>query len=286
MYIVSTLFVATLLFAGCHHQQDVSVIARVGDAELTLEEATSHIDTSRGSSVRQLQEYVASWINTELLYQEAQRTGVASSKSVDLQLKDIRRQVVGQVFLEKHIFSSMDSLGDEELRKYYQVHASEFFIPEPMMKLNVIVFRNRTSASAFAEAVSRSVSWNTTVTHTLRDTSLSSGIVSSSQAIYYTQHSLFPPALWKVAMSLADNEISFPVKTSQGYCVLQTISRVKEGAPADYDNVKDEVRQRVSLEQRRLRYTNLLGTLRKQYNVDVFVPVDSTLDTNQIQTNE
>jgi hypothetical protein len=150
----------------------------------------------------------------------------------------------------------------------------------------MIVFNGRAQASAFAATVSRDGSWNTAVQYALHDTTASTGVVSFTTNQYYTQHTLFPPELWKVAAELNVNEVTFPVKTSLGYYVLQALALQKKGTPADFDLVKDEVRQRLRLEERRMHYTDLLGTLRKQYNVEVFMDADTSLDTTRIQTNE
>jgi hypothetical protein len=278
--------VLLLLFSGCRHEQPRTVIARVGDAELTLEEARLHIDTAHSGAQSQLQDYVSSWVNTELVYQEAKHHGFDRSPKIQEQLDDIKRQLVKQAYLAEQVFPDTGSLNDQQLHDYFAAHASEFFLSEDMMKLNLIVFTDRTSASTLAASVSRGEDWNQALQRTLRDSTASANVKSYTSNEYYSEHTLFPPELWKVVAGLNTGEITFPVKTSMGYYVLQMLSRLKQGTPAEFDLVKEEVRRRLLLERHRTKYADLLGTLRKNYNVEILLGMYSHHDTTSVQPNE
>jgi hypothetical protein len=81
------------VLASCAREPSKTVIARVGDAELTLEQALAHIDTTRGAIGFQLREYASTWTTTELLYREAQRAGIEKSPEFQQQFEDVRRQL-------------------------------------------------------------------------------------------------------------------------------------------------------------------------------------------------
>ena len=285
-YVLSSLTLIILLnVSGCRTPRATSVLARVGEAELTLEEAKSHIDTTRGSVVHQLHEYVTYWVNVELVYQEAKRHGADQSGRLRLQLEDIKRQLVNRSYLEEQVFSNHDTASEQTLHDYFTSHSSEFFVREDIMKLNIAVFNDRTRASAFAAAISRGASWNTLTEDALQDT-LPGGVVSITANQYYTQHTLFPPELWKVASGLNLNEVTFPVKTAQGYYVLQALSHAKQGSPADFELARDEVRQRALVEKQEKQYAEFIGTLRKRYDVEIFMTAETSKDTMQTGTNE
>jgi len=271
-----------LLFPSCREQRPQTVIARVGSAELTLEEATSHLDTVQGSFQQSLHRYVSNWVNAELLYQEAKRRGLEDSEQLYRQLSEVKRQLVNQAFLEKFLYSDTVEIHEQTLREYYHEHSSEFLHRDDMIKLNLITFNNRERASSFAAKVSQGMTWETALEKSLDDTSIVSAITNQ----YYTQHVLFPPELWKVAAALIINEVSFPIKTASGYVVLQPRSKVRRGEQAEFDLVRDEVRQRFLLEKRRQRYEELLGTLRKQYTVEVMIGPMTPSDTTQLQPHE
>ena len=80
-----------LLLAACQRERSDSVIARVGGAELTIEEALAHIDSSRHPLPDQLRLYVARWVNDELLFQEAKKQGADKWPDPQRNLRDARR---------------------------------------------------------------------------------------------------------------------------------------------------------------------------------------------------
>lgn len=277
--------VVMLMLASCRHEEKRTVLARVGDAELTLEAAKEHVDTARGSFESQLRLYVASWVNNELVYLEAKRNGIEGAKQFAAKITEVQQEIASQMFLEEYIASDTASMNDTARKEYYENHRAEFFVHENMIKLNILLFANREGAGAFAASVSQRGNWSISVNKLLAD-SAATGSVTVMPTQYYSQHTLYPSELWKVASTLSINEVSFPVKTSNGYAVLQPIAALKEGTPADYDIVRDEVRERMLMEHRRRRYEELLGNLRKRFNVEVLIDSHSQSDSTQSHVDE
>ncbi len=262
------------------------MIARVGGTELTLEEAKAAIDSSRDSFESRLHSYTSSWINTQILFQEAQRQGIRKSESFQKMLADAEQQLIVQEYIQQRVYNDSIIISENEMRAYFDNHSAEFFVREDMLKMNVITFSSRDRATAFTAVISQGSSWKETLENIMLDTSSFSGIVSFVTNKYYSQKTLYPAELWKVAITLSPNEVSFPVKTVLGYYVLQTLSMIKQGKPEEFDFAKDEIRERLLIEKRRQRYTDLVGTLRKQYNVEMLLPKFSQSDTTQVNTHE
>jgi len=276
----------SLVLNCCRQQNTGTVIARAGDSQLTLEEAKAHIDTSGSSFNWQLRNYVAHWINTELLYQEAKRKGIENSENFLQQLDEAKRQLASQKYLDEKIYNDTSGIDAQAMQEYFRTHASEFYVKDNVIKLNIAAFSSRERASAFAAMVSRGTSWHDAVDALLHDTTLLAGIVTNTTGSYYTQRTLYPSELWKVASALGENDVSFPVKTENQYWVLQPLVILQQGKPADFELARDEVRQRLLIEQRRQHYDELLGTLRKRYNVEIFLRTATDLDSVRSAKNE
>jgi len=274
--------ILTALLIGCSQRRAGEVIARVGNSELTLEDARSHIDTTHSAFDLALNDYVAYWVNTELLYQEARRQGVERSDQFVHQLEDVRRQLANQSYLDRTIYSDTGAITPERMQEYFRQHTSEFLVHENTLKLNVIALNSRDGATAFAAAVSKGAPWKTAADSFRSEPETSSSVVSVSSGEYYTSQTLFPPELWKVASALSVNEVSFPVKTTGPYFVLQLLSKVQQGAPADFDLARPEVHQRLLIDGRRQRYNDLLGTLRRKYGVQVMLGSHRLTDTSHV----
>jgi peptidyl-prolyl cis-trans isomerase C len=258
---------ALLLLAACQREQSDRVLARVGGSELTLEEALAHVDSSRRPVDDQLRLYVARWVNDELLYQEAKKNGADKWPDLQRNLRDARRQLTAEAYLRTLLDRDTAGFDASSLDAYFSAHAGEFFVREPMMKLNLIVLGTREQASAFGATVSRGTPWAVAVEALRRDSTAL--IVSSLSEQFVSQHTLYPAELWKVATTLGANEISFPVKVADGYGMLQPLALLEQGKPAPLDLVRDEVRQRMVIERRRRAYTELIGTLRSRYDVEI-----------------
>jgi hypothetical protein len=278
------LMVFTLI--SCRHEQPKTVLARVADAELTPDVAKEHIDTLRGSAESQLQLYISSWINKELVYQEAKRKGIENSEEFLNKFRETKQQVANQIFLDGYLAGDTASVNDSTLKEYFGKHSTEFFVHENMMKLNIVLFANRERASTFSANISQRGNWDLNIKKLFMDSSAVSGSVTVMPAQYYSQHTLYPAELWKVASTLSVNDVSFPVKTSGGYAVLQATAAVQEGKPAEYEIVRDEVRERMIMERRRLKYEELLGTLRKRYNVELSTGSHPQPDSIQSRVHE
>lgn len=271
-----------LLSAGCSRGTDETVLARVGDAVLTLEHARGIVGTE-DSSEAWLRQFVSGWVEAELIHQEALHQGFERSDDVRRQIEDIDRQVIIQAFLEKEIYSDSTGISDAALREYFSRHAEEFPAREDIIQMNMIVLSSREQASIFAAAVAQGTFWNSALA-SIRADSIAAGNLSTG--VYFTQRTLYPVELWKVALQLAMKEASVPVKTLRGYVVLQPMSSIRRGNAVPYELALDEVRQRMLVERSRKKYYELLGTLRQRYNVQIVLNAAQSPDTSITPAHE
>ncbi|HUL43869.1 MAG TPA: peptidyl-prolyl cis-trans isomerase [Bacteroidota bacterium] len=272
----------SLTLFGCQNRKQGTVIARVGSAELTMEEARSAIDTSLTASSSQLQRYVAHWVNEQLLSQEAVNNGFEKREDIQDQIRTAHRQFLAQAYLQQKLSQDSAMLAPQDLAAYYKQHAQEFFIREDMIRLNLLTFSTRERASMFAASVAKGAAWSSALDQILRDSMASKYVITVISGRVYSQHTLYPSELWKVARSLGTNESSFPVSTESGYTVLQVLAAYQRGTPAPYELVQDEVRERVLLERRQKVYNDLLGTLRSKYSVELMMGPASTDTTESV----
>ncbi len=265
--------IACVAFAcgACKQEPRGTVIARVGDVELTMERARTHIDSSRGAADFQLREYAANWTTTELLYREASRLGMDNTPELQQQLADVRRQLVTERYLATILTGNADDIIEDSAKAYFLAHGKEFLVRENMIRLHIMTSPSREQAGSFATSVVQRGSWGSAVKAFFPDSARPRGVNNDVPPQYYTQSTLYPPELWKVASSLGVNEVSFPVRSGESYYVLQLLNTAQQGKPADYEIVRDEVRQRIIIERKRRQYADLLGTLRSRYTVELLL---------------
>jgi len=128
----------------------------------------------------------------------------------------------------------------------------------------------------------RTSNWNAA----LNDSTIAQSISATMPEQYYSQQTLFPAELWRVSSTLTINDISYPIKIPSGYAIIQLLAVVQQGKSAPFELVRNEIEQRIIIEARRKRYTELLGTLRQRYAVEIFTTSPFAPDTGQLYLHE
>lgn len=256
---------------GCSTERPGTVVARVGESVLTLEEAKTAVDTTAPDADARLARYVTSWVNAELLHQEALRQGIEDDPEFGIRLGELRRQLANQELLDRMVYGDTASLPDSVLRAYFASHPNEFSLSENHLKLRLATFRGRETARRFAAAVTAGRPWQDLLDSMAADPGASGEIVSASDERWYTRATLYPPELWKVAGPLSPGEASFPLRTTAGFTVVQYVAIAPAGPTDRFDIVRDDVADRVIVESRRAKLEALLGTLRERYGVEVSI---------------
>ncbi len=270
----------TLITLGCQKQQHGKVVAKVGDSELTLEEIKSQLDKSLISSREQLQKYILNWINGELLYQEALKQGVDKSNQFQNQMNEMKRQLAIQQLIEQKIYIDSAKVSDSTALNYFNQNQTEFFVKDDIIKINSATFTTREQAASFVSQISRGLSWKDAIEKVKSDSALASNLIEIITEKFFSQKNIYPEETWKIATALGINEISFPIKTAKGYSVVQLLARKMKGEKADFEIARDEVVQRIIIEDRRKRYTELLNNLRNKNKVEIFFSQISSSDTS------
>lgn len=261
-----------LIMLGCQKQDSSrSVIARVDDQTLTMEDVRVQVDTSRPVSQAQLQQFIQQWLTEEILYREAVRRGLDRSDQVNARLRDARRQLAINALLEQEVYhDKVVGPTEKEIIDYFETHKDGFILSSDVALVSYVLFRQRDPATAFRNAVLGGSPWPEALAQTLQNPEQAPLVVASVDSIYHSQASLSPPELWRVAAALNPREPSFPINTADGYYVLITWRFMRQGQPSDFRYVEDEIRGRITVERRRRLYDSLLENLRAQHSVEVF----------------
>ncbi|HAP35392.1 MAG TPA: hypothetical protein DCQ28_05425 [Bacteroidetes bacterium] len=267
----------TIFTAGCTQEDSTeNIVARVNNQTLTLEmvrENSNGIDQLTNDDIRQI---ANRWITNELLYGEAQQRGYDAAEHIQRKVLETKKQLCISELLENEVYSlAENSVRSDEIALYYQSHNSEFILHENLVKLSLVIFQSLESANQFREAALGDQGWNGAVSMFRQNSS--NPIMSFRDSVFFTQSSLYPPELWKVANALGMLEVSFPVKTSVGFVVMRSLGQFKIGAPSPLQYVESEIRSRLTMELRQQRYQQFIQTLRNKYTVQLMIPTQDSL---------
>ena len=263
--------------AGCTgNRPGRPYVARVGSAELTEDEMAGPADSlarARGKSMA----FINQWVVSELLYQEAERRGLADSDELRRQLEATRKRLAIEALLDREVYTAAsDSIPEEEIAAAFRKNAAAFTLREDVVRLSDALFADRDAANQFRAALLKGGSWDEALASVGRDSTRGSSLRAVARNRFFTQAMLFPEELWKLARTLPKEEVSYAVKTPAGYYILQVHGIRHAGEVPEYEYARQEVRDRLLVERRRARYEQLVSDLRSRHKVEVNLSVVDT----------
>jgi len=262
------LLAATLGASGCSRSGGGPYVAKVGDAILTREEI-AHTRSGISDSAQDPRRYVNDWVVTELLFREAERRGIAESNEVREQAELARRRLAVAALLEREIYSDTSGVADSAIESFYRQNSAAFTLREEVMNISYIAFADRDEANAFRSGVLRGTRWEEAVKAIQTDSANHGGLLQLADRQYFTRGRLYPPELWKLALTLPRGDVSFVLKTDEGFYVLVVHSLQRPGIIPDLGYVRNDVRNRLLIEHRREHYEKFLEELRQKTYVDI-----------------
>ena len=137
------------------------------------------------------------------------------------------------------------------------------------LTIGILPGESRDAANAFRATVLRGASWETALADLQAKTVRQSPVVRSVSRQFLSRSMLYPEELWKLARALAREELSFALRTDEGYVVLRTHQNFRQGELPPLEYARAEVRERLLMDLRRSRYEEFLGSVRKRYAIDI-----------------
>jgi PPIC-type PPIASE domain len=255
-------------------------VARVDQAFLSEDEIANPND-SLGRAPQYRNEQIVEWVNDELLYQEALRQGLGSDPEVRHQMEAATKKLLIGSLLEKELYGE-ENVSEDEVVALYNGGGQFFRLREDVVNVSDALFDDRDAANAFRGLLVQGTAWSAAVEQAHTDSLLKSHLLQYLTRQYFTQSTLYPPELWKVARGLAKDEVSFAIKTDRGYYVLVGNGLRKQGEMPDLEYIHNELRDRILIERRRERFQKLLARLRMKHSVEVHLATeDSSAEVNE-----
>lgn len=253
-----------IFFFGCNKERETKkYIARVNDAYLT-EEDVSELDSlfERGFSRN---EVIKKWIEKELLYQEAMKTGIADDDDFNRIINNSRRELASSMLLNSHLETSLKKPNNSQLQEFYNAHKSEFKIEENVYVFNSASFNNENTAIKFRTKLIET-SWEKVIENYAKDKSLIE--YKTSNAL--SQAEIYPIRLLNLIEELNPGEVSIVLEeNADKYSVVQLLQIFRKGSNPPFEIIRDEVEARYIADKREQIFNEYVEELYSNNEVEI-----------------
>lgn len=262
------LFPISIVFFSINCQpeknESANVIAQVNDASITLEELESKIPTGTNEEIKLalMRQFMEQWVEEEIFYQTAQNENLKYTTNELVLIKDFRRRLLIQSFIEAKINKNYRVL-DKEIEDYYRQHKEEFVWNEDNVHIIHLVIENR--ESKIFEEIRKSKDLLEIIKSYYFE--MQSTAARPIGDLGYNKLSDLPEQLSKKVKELSTGTISKPIKLTDGYHFIQLLDYQKKGNRKNLDVVKDEIRLRLNIIKRKQELSKLKRELQANFDI-------------------
>jgi hypothetical protein len=256
-FLIIAIFSALVIFAGCNKAPGKDALARVGSRELTRQELAALAGVPWDSlNARQKWHAVNVWIETALVNEEATRRHLDKDGEIAGKLEQVKSELYRSKLLAD-IKAPVPN--DSAIDYYYAAHKQEFLRAGDAFLLELYWAESREMIAKFREQLTRG------------DTTLLRVGDVSSEGKWLAEAGELPSDLEKEVSTLQPGEITFPRPYEDGFRIVRLVETYPAGRPLDLSAVRDEIANRLILEQSRKREDTLMTTLRERFPVRIFL---------------
>jgi len=247
------LALATLM---CTNKEEKSVVARVGQSVLTLQDVRDRTPGAGTTAARaQAERYIQHWIESELLYQEALKSGVDKEAEVQRALKEMSRNYIITAFSERAAGVSV-SVSDEEIGRYYQEQKEEFQAEADLYHALVILVQSQNEALRLRRELMEGASFSEIASrHSLDGSRFQGGDLG------FVRLSALSPMIARAVSSMQPGSLSAPVKSELGYNLIRLVEVQRKGTTRALEEVRPVIEQRIAARKQEVALQNLISRL-------------------------
>lgn len=237
--------------------------AKVGDSYLT----NTDIDSSLGSykhNKKFRSEFIRQWIEKEVLYNEAIDEDIINDDEYIRLIGETKRELAGIKLIEKYFNENTFDFSEEDLNSYFYNNQDEFRKAETAYVINSACLKDELKAIDFRSSLMEN-GWIQTITSFNEDKSVLK--METAKVIYLSETS--DVILSRMIEGLNKDEISIVFETVPGkFMVVQIVDVIQPNQTPDFKYIKNEVRDRFLMIQKKKLYQEYLEELYSKYEVE------------------
>lgn len=247
------LTLTTIVFTSCQTKSG-AVIARVGNAKLTKPELDAQLPEEITVTQENLPMLLDKWINSELLYQEAERQGMAKDEKIKIQAEQLAKEYIVNAFLKEE--AAKVKVPSSDLLAYFNQHKDDFMSE---VKIRRIVLGSPELAQTTLDELKSGADFVKLAKARSIEQVQEQDKGATSR---YFSRGIAEPALEEAIFALKPGEISNILETSEGYQIIQLVDKRKVKKDISFAEVADYIQSALSMQQSRAHIDSIINDLR------------------------
>ncbi len=250
---------------GCSKEEKSDkYVAKVNKSVLTEEQVRMGLSEDQNKG-KYRSEFINSWIQNEILFQEAEKEGITNDKEFYAILERSKKELAAAFLIKKILADNNVDVNDEEVQKYYDDSKDNFKLNDDAYRLNIVHFNNFDKAVLFRNKLIET-DWGRALNAFQKEPA----VTSSESAVLRYNYQLQPINLLRQLSNMLPNEVSTVIQTGQSdYAVVQLTDKLNKDSIPPLEFVKDEIKNRLLVIKRREFVKNYIDKLVSDHNLEI-----------------
>jgi peptidyl-prolyl cis-trans isomerase C len=236
------------------------VLAKVGGRELTRRELELFLpeDYRNVLTAEEIRDYVDRWVTTQLLYEEALRSGIKATPDIDERVEQYKRDLVAEELVQR-IIEERAVVSEREVQEFYHAHRQEY---EKEYRVSHILVNTPEEAEE-VQARLGTQSFESLAKKYSADKHADAG-----GDLGYLSRGNMIPEFEEVIFGMQVGEISDVIASEFGYHIIRVTDIRDTRIALEDSDVAEEITNILTLQKRQAVYDSLVAALRTRSKVE------------------
>lgn len=259
------------LFPSCKSQPASPVVAKVGSAQLTLDELYKTIPPEYSDFItrEQIVNYVKRWIDNKILYHEALRLHIDKEESMRERMRRMKEDLLCAEMVSRNAVPLQEiRVPEEQIVQYFNENKGKFVRDKNVAKFLQIVCSDAAAAWKVRALVTQD-------NFQFLASQYSKVPLPDAKNAPYVKLDDLPAELSQEIASTKINGTTNVIKTGSTYCIIRVLDKQPKGTMCLLDEVRDDIVNILAAKMQNAALERLISTLRSKMIVEVHLDVIS-----------
>ena len=250
------ILIALLTLSSCNKtNKNVEVLARVGNSVLTKDAVINRFPEYRAEDV---ENQISQWVNGELLYVAGLRMGFNKDVTIMNQVEDYQKKLIGQTYLDMAL-RSRTGVSLDEIKDFYLEQKETFKRRHGEALINHFNAENKKEANEIRVVLEKGA----------RNKKRNELFEKYGVNTISVEEGSLRPQINKAVFGGTGRNYIGPIKSGDGYIVVEVIKRFPKGSYRSLDEVYDHIYLVIQKRKAAIQSAAIIDSLKQEYLFDL-----------------